>query len=257
MCGRFGLMATWEEIAAMYRLLGRAPEAMHAIAPRFNIAPTQPVLAVRESADGGREATFFRWGLVPSWAKDVDIGARTINARADTVADKPSFRAAFRRRRCLIPVSGFYEWQATEGKGPKQPFWIAMADGRPFSFAGLWEVWQSPDGDALATCTIVTTEASASLRAIHHRMPVIVAPEDYDTWLTHPPAAHERDTAAAAALMRPFADGALVATPVGRLVNNVRNDGPDLIRRAEPGGALPPQPEQRAARADSRQGRLF
>ena len=261
MCGRFGLMATWQEMAAMYSLIGPPHDSMPAMVPRYNIAPTQPVLAMRESGRGNREATFFRWGLVPSWARDIEIGARTINARAETVAEKPSFRAAFRRRRCLIPVSGFYEWQArADGLGenrPKQPFWIAMADGAPFSFAGLWEIWQSPDGDELQTCTIVTTVACESLRPVHHRMPVIVAPQDHDSWLTVSPDGDEADTRAAAALMRPYPDGALVATPVGRLANNVRNDGPDLIRRAEPGADLPPKPEKPAVAAGSRQGSLF
>jgi putative SOS response-associated peptidase YedK len=261
MCGRFGLMVTWQELAAMYGLIGGPPEAMRVMPPRFNIAPTQPVLAIRAGSGGAPEATFFRWGLVPSWAKDIDIGARTINARAETVAEKPAFRAAFRRRRCLIPASGFFEWQAVEGKGPKQPYWIAMADGAPFSCAGLWETWESPDGEALHTCSIVTTDANASLRPVHHRMPVIVAPADHATWLAHAPRGREHDTAAATALMRPYPDGFLVATPVGRLVNNVRNDGTDLIRLAEPGADLPPKPEKpRAAAdktADSRQGSLF
>ena len=266
MCGRFGLQATWEEMAAMYGLIGGPPEAMRVMPPRYNIAPTQPVLAIRAAragSGGAAEATFFRWGLVPSWAKDIDIGAHTINARAETVAEKPSFRTAFRRRRCLIPVSGFYEWCAVPDGGPKQPYWIAMEDGAPFSFAGLWEIWQSPDGDELQSCTIVTTVANATLRAIHHRMPVIVAPEDQAAWLSHAPAEREYDTQAAAALMRPWPEGGarqLVATPVGRLVNNVRNDGPDLTRRAEPGADLPPKPEKPEkveAPADTRQGSLF
>ena len=145
------------------------------------------------------------------------------------------------------------------GQSTKQPYWIAMNDGKPFSFAGLWEVWQSPDGEELQSCTVVTTDANAALRPIHHRMPVIVAPADHDAWLSHAAAAREYDTAAPAALMRPWADGALVATPVGRLVNNVRNDGPDLIRRAEPGDALPPKPARSAGAkpVDSPQGSLF
>lgn len=252
----------------MYGLIGGPPEAMRVMPPRYNIAPTQPVLAVRAGAGGAAEATFLRWGLVPSWAKDIDIGAHTINARAETVAEKPAFRTAFRRRRCLIPASGFYEWLvAADGKGPKQPCWIAMADGAPFSFAGLWETWESPDGEALHSCGIVTTVANATLRPIHHRMPVIVAPADHAVWLTHAPGGREHDTAAAAALLRPYPDGHLVAIPVGRLVNNVRNDGPDLIRPAEPGADLPPPPAKPAAKsaakpaggrpADSRQGRLF
>jgi len=235
MCGRFGLLHTWEDMVESYRLV--TPPLN--LPPRYNIAPSQPVLAViagggGSGAGGGNRATHFQWGLVPSWAKDPAIGAKMINARAETVADKPAFRAAFRRRRCLIPASGFYEWQSQPGNGerggPKQPFWIAAADGGLLAFAGLWERWQGADGSELETCSIVTTEANAALRPIHHRMPVILAPADLEAWLD---VGDETATAAAAALLRPAADAALTAWPVSRRVNNVRNDDAELIAPAD------------------------
>ena len=178
MCGRFGLLHTWDDMFVSYTLISTPIN----VAARYNIAPTQPVLAVIAAADGGgNEATHFQWGLIPSWAKDPTMGSKMINARGETVAEKPSFRSAFRRRRCLIPASGFYEWQK-QGTGPKQPFWIAAADGGLLTFAGLWESWTAPDGGELRTCTIVTTSASDSLSAIHHRMPVILRPDDFATW---------------------------------------------------------------------------
>lgn len=206
------------------------------LAPRFNIAPTQPVFAITAPGGighegGGNTAAHFQWGLVPSWAKDPAIGVKMINARAETVAGKPAFRAAFRRRRCLIPASGFYEWQKQTG-GPKQPFWIAAADSGLLTFAGLWESWLSPDGGELRTCTIVTTAANDQLSPIHHRMPVILAPADFDAWLD---VRDETDTAAASALLRPAPAEATAARPVSARVNNVRNDDASLIEPAGPG----------------------
>lgn len=208
----------------MARLFGVAVPDEHA--PRYNIAPSQGILAVRAAPDGGdgaREAAVLRWGLVPSWAKDPDIGNRMINARAETVAEKPSFRAAFRRRRCLVPATGFYEWRAASG--PKQPYTIGMADGGPFAMAGLWEHWTEPDGAAVETCAILTTEANELLRPIHARMPVIVAPSDFDLWLDPALAMPEL----LAPLLRPFDAAAMAAHPVSRHVNNVRNDDPACL----------------------------
>ena len=142
-------------------------------------------LVVRETPDGEREAAMLRWGLVPAWAKDPAIGSRMFNARAEGVADKPAFRAAFRRRRCLVPADGFYEWQPVAG-GRKQPYFIRLASGAPLALAGLWEHWRGPDGNAIATFTIVTTAANEAMRALHDRMPVLVAPADYDEWLSSP-----------------------------------------------------------------------
>ncbi|MEX2618366.1 MAG: SOS response-associated peptidase [Alphaproteobacteria bacterium] len=173
----------------------------------------------------------MRWGLVPSWAKDVNAGPLLINARADTVADKPSFRNAFRRRRCLIPADGFYEWRA-QPTGPKQPMRIALPGNALFAFAGIWEHWQAAEGSELESCAIVTTDANAQLYDIHTRMPVILGPESYDIWLN-------ADAEAAAMLMHPH-DGEMAAWPVSRDVNSVRNDGPELW--AEAGAPAPPAP---------------
>lgn len=168
MCGRFTLRVPAAELVEIFRLL-RRPD----VQPRYNIAPTQPVAVVRR-IDRGRELSMLRWGLVPSWAKDPKIGARMINARAETVATKPAFRTALRRRRCLVPADGFYEWAKSAG-GTKQPHYITRRDGRPFAFAGLWESWDGPDGSSIESCTIVTTEANDLVGRIHDRMPVILS----------------------------------------------------------------------------------
>ncbi len=185
------------------------------LAPRYNIAPSQPVPVVR-AADAGREWVNLRWGLVPSWAKDAKLAQ--INARAETAPDKPMFRSAFRKRRCLIPASGFYEWQATGGKR-KQPFCIRLADDKPFAFAGLWERWEGPDGP-VESCCILTTEANDLVRPIHDRMPVILDPRHFDQWLDP----KQRDAAALAPLLRPFAVDAMKAYPVSPWVNDPRHD---------------------------------
>ncbi len=191
--------------------------------PRANIAPTQEVAAVRLGDDGARHFVSLRWGLIPSWAKDASFGAKTINARGETLAEKPAFCDAFRHRRCLIAADGFYEWK-TEA-GAKQPYRIARDDGAPFGFAGLWARWdKAPDGAPLETCSIVTTDANELLRAIHHRMPVILDPADFTAWLdpgTSP--------AEAQALLRPCPPDRLVAYRVSRRVNKVANDDLSLI----------------------------
>jgi putative SOS response-associated peptidase YedK len=217
MCGRFSLNAAEAELR---RLFGYDGPPLN-LAPRYNIAPTQTTPVIAIGREGGRALVVMRWGLVPSWAKDLKIGAKLINARADTVAQKPSFRAAFAKRRCLVPADGFYEWQAAEG-GRKQPYRIHRPDGAPFAFAGLWEQWQGPDGRVLSF-TIVTTEANARLRPIHARMPVILAAPDYEAWLD--PAAPRE---AAQALLRPLPDDGLVAEPIGPRANNVKNDDPSV-----------------------------
>jgi len=217
MCGRFALAATGEEVAAHYEL----PEVPF-VAPRYNIAPTQPVAAVRLGGAGEREFTHFQWGLIPSWSKEPSIGSRMINARAETAAEKPAFRAAFRRRRCLLPATGFYEWQATGGR--KQPMYIHAAGGGLVSLAGLWEVWQSPDGGLLETCAILTTTPNALMESIHNRMPVILEPLDYDMWL-HPDTPVDQ----LHHLLRPFDAAALDAYPVGTGVNRPQNDSAELI----------------------------
>ncbi|CUS06057.1 putative SOS response-associated peptidase YoqW [Candidatus Promineifilum breve] len=217
MCGRFALAATGEEVAAHYQL----PEVPFVV-PRYNVAPTQPVAAVRLNARGEREFTFFQWGLIPSWAKEPSIGSKMINARAETAAEKPAFRAAFKRRRCLLPMTGFYEWQATDGR--KQPMYIHGAGGGLLSLAGLWEVWQSADGGLLETCTILTTTPNALMESIHNRMPVIVEPLDYGAWLAADTPADELHH-----LLRPYAAEQLAAYPVSTAVNRPQNDAVECI----------------------------
>ena len=239
MCGRFGLFHTWEDMHAAYGLISQPLNMM----PRWNIAPTQAVLAVIRAAAGpyrgGREITGFQWGLIPPWAKDPSIGAKMINARGETLTEKPSFRNAFRRRRCLIPASGFYEWQSV-GSGPKQPVWIARPDGGLITFGGLWEIWHGPDGGELHTCSIVTTAANETLTPYHHRMPVVVAPGDFDAWLGDGQDSRE-DVARAGELIHPAPEDTLAVRTIGRAVNDIRNDGPELLDEAEP---LPAPPKQ-------------
>jgi putative SOS response-associated peptidase YedK len=192
--------------------------------PRYNIAPTQAVPAVRSGEEGARAFAMLHWGLVPKWAKERAIGNRMINARAETLAEKPSFRDAYRKRRCLVLADGWYEWQVAPGG--KQPWFIRAKDAQPIAFAGLWERWQDPVGNALLeSCAIVTTDAAASIRRIHDRMPVVLAPADWDRWLD--PAFS--DTGTLSELLRPFEGGALEAWPVSRLVNAPKNQGAGLI----------------------------
>lgn len=187
--------------------------------PRYNIAPTQKLLcARREPADQRRHAALLHWGLVPSWADDPKIGNRMINARADGIADKPSFRNAFKKRRCLVLADGYYEWK-TEGK-QKQPYYFRMRDERPFAFAGLWERWSKAAGPPLASVTIITTEANELSRAVHDRMPVILDAADYDRWLD--PSYYDRDELLK--LLVPYDAPLMQAEPVSTHVNNVRND---------------------------------
>ena len=230
MCGRYTQMRTWAELLDLYGIAeSLSPSNFPA---RYNIAPTQAVPVVRrQRSSGERELVTLRWGLVPSWAKNIDIGARMINARAETVADKPSFRAAFKERRCLIVADGFYEWQA-QPKGPKQPFFITVADARPFALAGLWEEWWGAGSTLIETCTIVTTEANPALKPIHARMPAILPASRFDAWLD--PAAAPADLEA---LLAPYA-GEMSTRPVGRWVNDVHNDDAGCV---EPVGEPRPQ----------------
>jgi putative SOS response-associated peptidase YedK len=189
------------------------------LAPRYNIAPTQPVLAVRTVPAGERELVTLRWGLVPAWADDPSIGNRLINARAETVADKPAFRAAFRARRCLVLADGFFEWQKVGGR--KQPYYFRLREGSPFAFAGLWERW-GKGATTLETCTLLTTEANELLRPVHDRMPVILPRERFVRWL-------DPDFRAAAeleSLLRPYPAEDMTGYPVSARVNNPRNEGP-------------------------------
>jgi putative SOS response-associated peptidase YedK len=198
------------------------------LTPRFNIAPTQSLAVVREAVKGDRRFDWLRWGLIPSWAKDPAIGNRTINARAETVAEKPAFRSAFRRRRCLVLADGYYEWRK-EGK-TKQPFYIRMRDEGPFAFAGLWERW-SPDGgeeNLLETCTLITTDANELTRSIHDRMPVILSPDDYANWLD--PQFDDREELLS--LLCPYDSKVMQADPVSTHVNSPKHDDPECVRMA-------------------------
>lgn len=195
--------------------------------PRYNIAPTQPVAAIRADADGVRSLDMLRWGLVPHWAKDVSIGHRLINARAETVSEKPAFRQPFAKRRCLILASGFYEWgQTPDGKFP---FFISPSGGGCLAFAGLWERWRSPEDELIESCVIITTNASQSLARVHDRMPAILGEEAQLLWLAETTPKEDCQV-----LLGSAPDGTLEIRQVGRAVNNPRNEGADLIEAAEP-----------------------
>ncbi len=216
MCGRFTLTTSAEKLREFFPLFEIPPWP-----PRYNIAPTQTVLALRQEADGKPEAALLRWGLIPSWAKDKKIAASLINARADTVATKPSFRAGFKRRRCLIVADGFYEWKkGPSKKGPKQPYHIRLTDAHPFAFAGLWERWEGEE-TPIESCAIITTDANAVLQPLHDRMPVILEPRDYPRWLEPVP----KDPAELQEMLRPFPPEKMTALPVGEYVNNARHEG--------------------------------
>ncbi len=231
MCGRFTLRATREELAALFQL---PMEQVPPWVPRYNIAPTQPVLGVRvlQESDLGREMTFLHWGLIPFWADDPRIGSRLINARAETVADRPAFRAAFRRRRCLVPADGFYEWRKVDGR--KQPYLVQLRGGRPFAFAGLWERWER-EGSVIESCTIITVPANALVAPLHDRMPAILAPADHELWLDP----REQDRRRLLSLLQPYPASEMEAFPVSPRVNHPRNDDPDLVQPISPPDPTP------------------
>ncbi len=214
MCGRFVLTTAGEALAEHFDL-----ETAPALAPRYNIAPSQEVAVVRRrQVEGSRELAMLRWGLVPHWARDPKMGARMINARSETVAEKPSFRDAFKRGRCLVPVSGFYEWQRS-GKG-KQPYYFRGKDERPLAIAALWDRWRGPENTVIESCALLTTAANELMRPIHDRMPVIVEPANYRLWLD--PASRNADRLHA--LLTPRTTDELEAFAVGTAVNNPRHD---------------------------------
>lgn len=227
MCGRYTLIANAEAI----RLLFELPAFDERLAvPRYNIAPTQPIVVVRRGPKG-RELVPMRWGLIPWWAKDPKTLPLMINARAESVAEKPAYRDPFKYRRCLVPASGFYEWQAPKsdrGKGPKQPYAVSPADGGLIAYAGLWETWHSADGSEIDTAAIVTTDANRLLMPIHERMPAVLEPQDFEAWLSP-----ETTPKQAAALLKPAREELFAATPVSTRVNAVANDDPGLLEEAE------------------------
>ena len=219
MCGRFVLVALAEQMNQIFDLQ-HMPDPLP---QRFNIAPSQQIAVITNERPG--ELAWHKWGLVPAWAKDMKIGNRMINARSGTAAEKPSFRSAFRRRRCLIPASGFFEWQRTGAR--RQPMYISLRVQPLFAFAGLWEQWVNPGGDTLLSATILTTEANEFVAPVHQRMPVILAPDDHDAWLQ--PAdrdSHQR-------LLQPCAPDIMQAWPVSTFVNRPGNDSPETIEPLE------------------------
>ena len=244
MCGRYTSTSTVADLAAVFEVDEVRAEAMP---PRYNVAPTLPVYAVAmsrgdEEKGPHRALGTFRWGLIPSWAKDPAIGNRMINARAEGIASKPAYRAAVARRRCLIPADAFYEWQRRQGSdgrpAGKLPWAVRRCDGQPMALAGLWEVWRDkddPDAEPVRSCAIVTTAANELMAPIHDRMPVILERADWAAWLDPSTPAE-----AVEALMAPARPGVLEAFPVSTRVNKVTNDGPDLLER------LPGPPEQLA-----------
>lgn len=246
MCGRFSLTATPEDIEALFGL-----DTVEAFPPRYNIAPTQPVLMVASagrpepgSNRPDRKAVLVRWGLIPSWAKDPKDLPLLINARAETAGEKASFRAAMKRRRTLVPASGFYEWRRT-GQKKSQPFWVPPAGGGVVAFGGLMETWHSPDGSEIDTGAILTTDANRDVAAIHDRMPLVIRPGDWTRWLD--PAVD--DARAVADLLAPAPDGTFAPVAVSDRVNKVANAGPDLQEPVD-GVPTPPAP-------GPKQGSLF
>jgi putative SOS response-associated peptidase YedK len=235
MCGRYTLIANAEAI----RLLFELPEFdERLVVPRYNIAPTQPIVVVRQGHQG-RELIPMRWGLIPWWVKDPSTLPLMINARAEGIAEKPAYRDAFKYRRCLVPASGFYDWQA-RGKRPKQPFAVRPADRTPIAFAGLWETWHGADGSEIDSAVIITTDANQQLMPIHERMPVVLEPQDFEAWLSP----HTRP-ADAAALLKPAREDRFALTPVSTLVNAVDNDDPRLLDEAVVEEEQPePEPQQ-------------
>ena len=224
MCGRFTARLTWQQLHDLYEITAPDIGPRHGEPdpkPRYNVAPTDVMPLCRLNRSGRREIAMLRWGLIPYWATDPKIAYKTINARAETVATAPAFREAFKRRRCLVPASGFHEWKKLAGGG-KQPYLIGMRDGSPFSFAGLWERWKKGE-TAIETFTIITGEPNSLVVDLHDRMPVILDPADYDAWLTG------GDQAALQKMLQPFPAQLMTAYPVSTKVNSVKNDTPDVI----------------------------
>ena len=217
MCGRYASSANPDDLVSHFRV-EEPPEEV--LPPSYNVAPTDPVYVVMERHEQ-RLLRVVRWGLVPSWAKDPKVGARFINARRETVAEKPAFRAAYLRRRCLVPADGYFEWQ--QQGGHKQPYFLAARDRTPLAMAGLYEVWKGPDEQLLWTCTVITTEAADELGHIHDRTPLLVPPDAWDRWLDPEVEDPGQD------LLVPGTPGVLDAWPVPPAVGNVKNNGPELV----------------------------
>lgn len=249
MCGRYAVTSAPEAIRALFGY----PEQPN-FPPRYNVAPTQPIAIVR-LMDGKRQFALVRWGLLPSWVKDPKDFTLVINARGESVMDKPAFSAAMKRRRCLVPADGFYEWKATGAS--KQPFYVRAKSGAPLAFAGLWETWTGPNGEEMETAAIVTTRANRTLAGIHERMPVVVSPEAFNMWLD----CANVDDKSAASLIAPASDDLLEAYEVSTAVNRTANDDPKLIERdfepIEPQPATRVRQQAKRAKKDDGQGVLF
>ena len=238
MCARFTQFGI-QQVAQLFGLTAPVPD----LEDRYNIAPTDPVAVVRRGARG-RELAWMQWGLVPAWANDPSIGTRLINARCETVTEKPAFRTAFKRRRCLVPTSGFYEWSGP--KNARQPYFIHFKH-QPVAFAGLWETWERPEG-FLETFTILTTHPNETIERLHDRMPVVIRERDFESWL-HAEGAAER-------FFAPLGNNEIEVWPVGKRVGNVRCDDPELLAKVEAIlEATPAKPKSKPA--DPAQGELF
>ena len=218
MCGRYALRTSTPELARRLGVEVKADSDAHAHAPSFNIAPTQNVLTCRTTRDTSREVKVMRWGLIPSWSKGDSTKFTMINARAETITERPAYRTAFRFRRCLIPADGFYEWQRLEGR--KQPFFVALESRRALMFAGVWERWRAREGQSVVSCAIITTEANETLASVHHRMPVLLDDDQFDSWL-NPKLTDARELDA---MLAPYTREPMVAYPVGTFVNKASNN---------------------------------
>ena len=265
MCGRMTLTKSGSEIAEYFALdLDMAEEAVTemdgtSLRPRYNIAPSQAIATIHQSADAVSGLHWKQWGLVPSWSKDPRMGGRLFNARSETASEKPSFRAAWKRRRCLVVADGFYEW--TPRARDHQPYHFSRGDGSLLAFAGLHEEWHGEGGELIESCTVLTTTANADLEGVHHRMPVILVAENFDAWL-----GQDSDPEALKVLMQPAPPGTLEKVAVGRAVNSPRNDDPSCLSpdsATDPSDALeasrdaPPRSPERGGEDASDQGELF
>ena len=218
MCGRFTLYITAEDLASHYHL-----RILPVTEPRYNIAPSQQINIIK-AASGEPTLSTVKWGLIPHWAKDEKIGYKLINARAETVSEKPSFRNAFKHRRCLIPASGFYEWKKEGSR--KQPYYFQAKGESVFSMAGIWESWKAPDGDIVESCSIITTAANELVSRIHDRMPVIIAKDSYKIWLSA-----ENNGQLFKELLKPYSEFVMICNPVSQMVNSPKNTGPECIQK--------------------------
>lgn len=220
MCGRFTLASRAETIADYFGI-----EVPYQLKPRYNIAPSQDVLVLRQLPEASLEFTLMRWGLIPAWQKEEDIGSQWINARSETIDEKPLFKKLFQKKRCLIVVDGFYEWHVMS-KNAKQPYYICKKDHGPFVFAGLWEHWESKEGKVIESCTILTTDANILLKPIHHRMPVILPKTDFNDWLD----IEQQNITQLKKLLKNYNSPLFTAYPVDTTVNNPRHDTIECIR---------------------------